>query len=64
MLGGGVIVQRLKLTGEALYAGQISKSPVKPTLQGASPGDLSFVLPFRFLQDVQEMLLAVDNYSD
>jgi len=64
MLSGGVIVQRLKdlQLGRRSTPERISKSPVKPTLQGASPGDLSFVLPFRFLQDVQEMLLAVDKF--
>jgi len=64
MLSGGVIVQRLKdlQLGRRSTAERIGKSPVKPTLRGASPGDLSFVLPFRFLQDVQEMLLALDKF--
>jgi hypothetical protein len=41
---------------------RIAKSVVKPTLHGASPGDLSFVLPYRFLQDVLEMLAALDRF--
>ena len=33
---------------------------VQPTLRGATPGDLSFVLPYRYLRDILEMLEAMD----
>ncbi|MGQ9746454.1 MAG: NAD(P)/FAD-dependent oxidoreductase [Candidatus Caldatribacteriaceae bacterium] len=64
MLSGGVIVQRLKdlQLGRRSTPERIAKSVVRPTLHGASPGDLSFVLPYRFLQDVLEMLSALDKF--
>jgi len=64
MLSGGVIVQRLKdlQLGRRSTPERIGKSVVKPTLSGASPGDLSFVLPYRFLQDILEMLTALDRF--
>lgn len=64
MLGGGVIIQRLKdlELGRRSTPERIAKSMIKPTLQGASPGDLSFALPYRFLQDILEMLSALDRF--
>lgn len=64
VLSGGVIIQRLKdlQLGRRSTPERIAKSVVKPTLQGASPGDLSFVLPYRFLQDILEMLSALDRF--
>ena len=64
MLSGGVIIQRLKdlQLGRRSTPERIAKSVVKPTLHGASPGDLSFALPYRFLQDVLEMLAALDRF--
>jgi uncharacterized FAD-dependent dehydrogenase len=32
-----------------------------PTLKGATPGDLSFALPFRHLTGLIEMLMAMDK---
>jgi uncharacterized FAD-dependent dehydrogenase len=34
---------------------------VTPTLEDAEPGDLSFVLPYRHLKDITEMLGALDS---
>ncbi|MEN3186454.1 MAG: FAD-dependent protein, partial [Atribacterota bacterium] len=64
MLGGGVIIQRLKdlELGRRSTPERIAKSMIKPTLQGASPGDLSFALPYRFLQDILEMLSALNRF--
>ncbi|WP_438318881.1 NAD(P)/FAD-dependent oxidoreductase [Candidatus Caldatribacterium sp. SIUC1] len=64
MVSGGVIIQRLRdlQLGRRSTSERIAKSVVKPTLEGASPGDLSFVLPYRFLQDVLEMLTALDRF--
>jgi uncharacterized FAD-dependent dehydrogenase len=39
---------------------RIERNLVKPTLKSATPGDLSFVLPYRYLSDVREMLHAMD----
>lgn len=64
-LGQGVIVQRL---GD-LHAGRrstherISKGIIQPTLKDTTPGDLSFVLPYRYLSDIMEMLEALDRIA-
>jgi uncharacterized FAD-dependent dehydrogenase len=64
MLSGGVVIQRLKdlQLGRRSTPERIKKSVLKPTLNGASPGDLSFVLPYRFLQDVLEIISAMDKF--
>lgn len=36
---------------------------MEPTLKDATPGDLSLVLPYRFLQSIIEMLQALDKVS-
>jgi uncharacterized FAD-dependent dehydrogenase len=36
---------------------------VTPTLKNATPGDLSFVLPYRYLADIREMLEALDKIA-
>jgi hypothetical protein len=36
---------------------------VTPTLKNATPGDLSFVLPYRYLADIREMLQALDTIA-
>jgi uncharacterized FAD-dependent dehydrogenase len=63
MLGDGVIVQRLAdlRRGKRSTAERIARSPVKPSLLSAEPGDLSFVLPFRHLSSILEMLNALDK---
>jgi len=40
---------------------RIARSVVSPTLKNAIPGDLSFVLPYRYLADIREMLQALDK---
>ncbi|MEM2142754.1 MAG: FAD-dependent oxidoreductase [Candidatus Thorarchaeota archaeon] len=64
MLGNdNVIIQRLAdLTrGKRSTSERIERSPVKPTLQSATPGDLSFALPHRHLSSILEMLKALDR---
>ncbi len=63
MLGHGVIVQRLAdlRRGKRSTAERIARSPVKPTLPSAVPGDLSFVLPYRHLSSILEMIDALDK---
>jgi uncharacterized FAD-dependent dehydrogenase len=63
MLGDGVIVQRLGdlLEGRRTTEERLLRGLVKPTLKDATPGDLSLVLPYRFLQDIVEMLEALDR---
>jgi uncharacterized FAD-dependent dehydrogenase len=36
---------------------------VFPTLKNATPGDLSFALPYRYLADIREMLQALDEVA-
>lgn len=64
-LGGGVIVQRLGdlLKGRRSTYERISKGIVEPTLKDATPGDLSFVLPYRYLSDIIEMLESLDRVT-
>jgi hypothetical protein len=64
-LGGGVLVQRLGdlLRGRRSTPDRIAKGIVEPTLRDATPGDLSFVLPYRYLSDILEMLEALDRIA-
>jgi hypothetical protein len=65
ILGGGVIVQRLGdlQAGRRSTAERIERGMVRPTLPSATPGDLSFVLPHRYLMDILEMLEAMDDLA-
>jgi uncharacterized FAD-dependent dehydrogenase len=61
LLSGGVMVQRLGdlVTGRRSTPDRLARSVVTPTLKNATPGDLSFVLPYRYLSDIREMLQAL-----
>jgi uncharacterized protein len=63
MLGGGVMVQRLGdlIEGRRSTPERIAAGKLKPTLECATPGDLSFALPFRHLTGLIEMLMAMDK---
>ena len=65
MLGKGAIIQRLGdlLAGRRSTEKRISKCITKPTLNQATPGDLSFVLPYRYLKDIIEMLEKLDSLA-
>ena len=65
LLGKGVLLQRLgdlrqgrRSTWERILQGRVN-----PTLTDATPGDLSFVLPYRYLTDILEMLEALDKIA-
>lgn len=62
LLGEDILVQRLGdlQQGKRSTAERLERSTVQPTLAGATPGDLSFVLPYRYLRDILEMLEAMD----
>lgn len=64
-LGKGVIVQRLGdlMAGRRSTPERISKGIVQPTLKDATPGDLSFVIPYRYLSNIMEMLEALDRIA-
>ncbi|RLC97171.1 MAG: FAD-dependent oxidoreductase [Chloroflexi bacterium] len=65
LLGDGVLVQRLGdlLEGRRSTPERIERGIVQPTLQSATPGDLSFVLPYRHLKGIVEMLQAMDRLA-
>ncbi|RJX26747.1 MAG: NAD(P)/FAD-dependent oxidoreductase [Dethiobacter sp.] len=62
MLGGGVLVQRLGdlLAGRRSTMERLEKGLIRPTLKEATPGDLSLVLPYRYLRSILEMMEALD----
>jgi len=62
MLSGGIMVQRygdLK-RGRRSTPSRLQKSIVEPTLRGAVPGDLSLVLPHRYMVGIAECLEALN----
>ena len=63
ILSGGVLVQRLGdlMQGQRSTPSRIARGLVQPTLSSAVPGDLSFVLPYRHLTGLLEMLRAMDR---
>ncbi|MBN1102881.1 MAG: FAD-dependent oxidoreductase [Deltaproteobacteria bacterium] len=65
LLGGGAIVQRLGdlLAGRRSNRQRMDRCLTRPTLSAATPGDLSFVFPYRHLQSVIEMLQALEKLA-
>lgn len=65
LLGKGVIVQRLGdlQQGRRSTHERILEGGVQPTLKDATPGDLSFVIPYRYMSDILEMLEALDKIA-
>ncbi|MDW8802802.1 NAD(P)/FAD-dependent oxidoreductase [Clostridium sp. A1-XYC3] len=64
MLGGGVLVQRFGdlVNGRRTNERRMAKSFTIPTLK-ATPGDLSLVIPKRQLDDIIEMIYALNNIA-
>ena len=64
MLGGGVLVQRFGdlIKGVRTNEHRMSKSFTKPTLN-ATPGDLSLALPKRHLDNIIELIYALDKVA-
>jgi uncharacterized FAD-dependent dehydrogenase len=65
ILSGGVLVQRLGdlMQGHRSTPARIERGLVQPSLKSAVPGDLSFVLPYRHLSGLIEMLQAMDKLT-
>ncbi|MBI2304963.1 MAG: NAD(P)/FAD-dependent oxidoreductase [Chloroflexi bacterium] len=65
LLSHGVLVQRLGdlMEGHRSTPARIQRGIVQPTLTSATPGDLSFVLPYRHLKGIIEMLEAMDRLA-
>lgn len=63
LLGEDIIIQRLGdlQIGQRTTSERLARSTIKPTLAKCTPGDLSFVLPFRHLRDILDMLEAMDQ---
>ncbi len=64
LLGEGVLVQRLGdlRSGHRSTPSRLRSSVVVPTLAEATPGDLSYVLPYRHLGTIMEMMEALDQF--
>ena len=64
MLGGGVLLQRFGdlVKGRRSNAKRMEKCFTRPTLD-ATPGDLSLVIPKRQLDDIIEMIYALDKIA-
>lgn len=62
LLAEGILVQRLGdlRAGHRSTPERIAASALTPTLACATPGDLSFVLPYRHLVDILDFLEAMD----
>ena len=65
ILSGGVLVQRLGdlMEGRRSTPARMEQGLVQPTLKNATPGDLSFALPYRYLTGIVEMLQAMDKLA-
>lgn len=65
LLGGGAIIQRLGdlLAGRRSTRASLERCLTHPTLVDATPGDLSFVFPYRHLVSIIEMLQALDKLA-
>ncbi len=65
LISDGVIVQRLGdlRAGRRSTAKRIGRGLVQPSLRSATPGDLSFVLPHRYLSSILETLEALDRFA-
>jgi len=65
MLSGGVLVQRFGdlVKGVRTNEHRLKQSYTQPTLSAAVPGDLSLALPKRQLDDIIEMIYALDKIA-
>ena len=65
ILSGSVLVQRLGdlMGGHRSTQARLQDNPIEPSLKAATPGDLSFALPYRYLKSIVEMLQAMDKLT-
>jgi uncharacterized FAD-dependent dehydrogenase len=63
--GNKVIVQRYGdfKRGRRTTDERLGRNNIIPTLKDAVPGDLSLVLPYRIMKDIDEMIVALDNIT-
>lgn len=65
LIGGGTIMQRVGdlLAGKRSTRARIDRCLTTPTLTDATPGDLSYVFPYRHLKSITEMLQSMDHLA-
>jgi len=65
LISDGVICQRLGdlRSGRRSTEERIARGLVRPTLSAATPGDLSYVLPHRYLSSILEALEVLDRFA-
>jgi len=65
LISDGVICQRLGdlRAGRRSTAERIARGLVRPTLESATAGDLSFAMPHRYLSSILEALEALDRFA-
>ncbi|UCC69819.1 MAG: FAD-dependent monooxygenase [Armatimonadota bacterium] len=65
LISDGVICQRLGdlRSGRRSTSERIARGLVRPTLASATPGDLSFALPYRYLSSILQALEALDQFA-
>lgn len=63
VLGEDILVQRFAdlRAGRRTTAKRLARCSLEPTLAESTPGDLSFVLPYRHTRDIIDMLHAMDH---
>lgn len=63
VLSNGVIIQRLGdlRMGRRSTPTRIERGVIEPTLKETTPGDLSFVFPYRYIADIIEAIDALDR---
>lgn len=63
--GGKVLIQRFGdfKKGRRTTKERLLRNNIKPTLKDAVPGDLSLVLPYRIMKDIEEMIFALDKIA-
>ncbi len=62
---GKVLVQRFGdfKNGRRTKEERLYRNNIKPTLKDAVAGDLSLVLPYRIMKDIEEMIIALDKVA-
>ena len=65
LLSEGAIVQRFGdlMAGRRTTKARLERCLTRPTLPEATPGDLAYVLPYRILKDIIEMMEAMDKLT-
>jgi uncharacterized protein len=65
LAGNKILVQRYGdfRRGRRTTVERLHRNNITPTLKDSVPGDLSLVLPYRIMKDIDEMILALDHIT-